>query len=157
MKIRIVIGLLLLGALLLLAGCNEQTGTSQGTTSPTATTAATAVSGTQEVHVVIKDGSISSTMKNFRAGIPYTFVVANQGKTSHNFIIWHRISGAASTQQPHDGILYIVPATQLTAGKTLTFSYQFPLSSIQSSLQFTTHLSGTEPEGPHIPVNVTKG
>ncbi len=157
MKNRIVIGLLLLGALLLLAGCNEQTGTSQGTTSPTATTAATTVPNAREVHVVIKDKDITSTMKNFRAGIPYTFVVANQGKTSHNFIIWHRISGAASTQQPHDGILYIVPATQLTAGKTLTFSYQFPLSSIQSDLQFTTHLSGTEPEGPHIPVNVTKG
>ncbi len=154
MKNHMIVGLLLLGALLLLAACNGQTNTSQGATRPVATT----VSGATEVHVVIKDGDITSSMKNFRAGIPYTFVVVNQGKTSHNFIILKRISGPAATPPPHSGILYIVPATQLAPGKTQTFSYQFPISSIQGSLQFTTHLAGAGgPEGPHVPVNVTKG
>ncbi len=153
MKKRIIMALLLFGALLLLAACGSQANATPGTTQSTPP----AAPGAQAVHVVIKDGDITSSMKNFRAGVPYTFVVVNQGKTSHNFIIWKRVSGPASTQPAHSGILYIVPATQLPPGKTRTFSYQFPLSAIQGSLQFTTHLSGTEPEGPHIPVNVTKG
>ncbi len=155
MKHRMIMGVMLLGALLWLAACGSQTNTSQGTTSSAPTT----VPGARAVHVVIQDGTITSSMKNFNAGIPYTFTVVNQGKTSHNFIILKRISGAAATTPPpNSGILYIVPATQLTPGTTRTFSYQFPLSAEQGSLQFTTHLAGPGgPEGAHIPVNVTKG
>lgn len=130
MKNRTVVGLLLFGAVLLLAACSRQTNTVQGSTNSTTTP----VSGAREVHVVIKDGTITSSMKDFSAGIPYTIVVVNQGKTSHNFIIWKRVSGPAATLPPHSGILSIVPATQLAPGKTQTFSYQFPLSAEQGSL-----------------------
>lgn len=106
------------------------------------------------VHVTITDTSIQSSRDNFYVGTPYTFVVTNKGSSPQNFIIRQRVSGPSSAPQPKEGILYIVNATRLKPGDTQTFTYEFPLSTEQTQLQFTTDLVGPHAAENHIPINV---
>ncbi len=137
----------LLVALLSSCGSSGTTGSAAGT--PTQTPA----SG--KVQVTLQDSHLESSRTTFMAGQAYTFVVTNKGSSPHNFIIDIRRK-APAPQGPQDRILYMVDQSQLPPGATKTFTYTFPLSTPESSVQFATHLGSIDKPGVVIPVDVRR-
>ena len=155
MKKRIVFGLALVILLALLAACGGTKSAESGTHT-TSKTAVPTYTSSRQVHVTITDKGISSSMKTFQNGIPYFFVVTNNGSASHNFIIKTYAQGSEpGTPQAQQGVLYTVG--RIAPGTTQTFTYQFPIVSPQSHLQFASQLNGPGGHEIDIPVEVTQG
>ena len=156
MKQRIVSGMLAVASaifIVALAACNSAGTSSNNSTAPTPV-----IPGSRRVDVTITDNSITSSIRTFKTGITYTFVVTNKGHVPHDFIIKERAKGPNPGPLPHDGVLYVMSSTQLTPGATRSFNYVFPISAPQTDVQFTTHLAGPGgSEGPYIPVQVVLG
>ncbi len=150
MKRCLLIGMCLALSTIFLAACGGQT-TSTGTQPQT-----TATSTANHVQVTLMDTTITSSMTTFRSNIPYTFVVTNKGHASHDFIIRTSIQGPATYQQTQQGLLYSL-RTPLAPGATTRFTYDFPISTSQSHVQFATQLPSPKGMGISIPVQVNKG
>lgn len=149
MKRCFIIGMCLVLSTLFLAACGSQT-TSTGTQPQT-----TATSTTNQVHVILMDNSITSSITTFRPNIPYTFVVTNKGHASHDFIIRTTIQGPTTHQQTQQGLLYSL-RTPLAPGATTRFVYDFPVSTPQSNVQFATQLPSPTGKGISIPIQVKR-
>jgi ABC-type glycerol-3-phosphate transport system substrate-binding protein len=153
MKRCFIIGLCLALSAILLAACGSQAPTTPSAQSqPTGTSTTTA----NEVHVILTDNTITSSITNFRSNIPYTFVVTNKGHASHDFIIRTRIQGPATQNQTQQGLLYAL-RNPLAPGATTQFIYDFPISTPQSNVQFAIQLPSPKGNGISIPVQVHKG
>lgn len=154
MKRCFIIGLFLALSAILLAACSGQTSpnASSGTQSQVNGTSTVT---TNEVHVVLTDTTITSSMTTFRPNVPYTFVVTNKGHATHDFIIRTRIQGPATHQQTQQGLLYSL-RNPLAPGATTKFTYEFPISTPQSNVQFATQLPSPKGNGISIPVQVKR-
>jgi hypothetical protein len=153
MKRCLIIGLFLALSAILLAACGGQAATTSGAQSQTTSTSTATAN---EVHVVITDTTITSSITTFRSNIPYTFVVTNKGHATHDFIIRTRIQGPATHQQTAQGLLYAL-RNPLAPGATTRFTYDFPISTPQSNVQFATQLPSPKGSGITIPVQVYGG
>ncbi|MGI9057583.1 MAG: hypothetical protein ACR2H5_03310 [Ktedonobacteraceae bacterium] len=153
MKKYSMLGLLMIAAMLLLAACGGNTA-STNPTSPTAT-----VAGDRVVHVTITDNSIHASRTTFSVGVPYTFIVTNNGQVKHNFIIRTRVAGPSVSPPTKQGILYLLSAEKLPQGATQTVSYEFPLSTLQGHVEFATDINGQNGSKPSvsIPIDVKQG
>ena len=149
MKHRIALGALLALFLALLSACGNS-----GTTNTTAGTP-TRVPASGTVQVTLRDTEVESSRTTFLAGQAYYFVVTNKGSSPHNFIIDIRRK-APVPQGSEDRILYMVDQAKLPPGATNRFTYVFPLSAPESSVQFATHLAGPGGPGVVIPVAVKR-
>ena len=145
MKYRHVFGLFAVLTLLMvvLAAC----GGSNTSTTP---------SGPQEVQVTLSEYKITSSMTTFTPGTPYHFVVTNQGKVAHEFMIMPmgmNMSGM-SMDDMHRAALYMVD--NVNPGETKTFDYTFPSSPGGQSLEFACHLPGHYEAGMRLPLTISK-
>ncbi|HZT99546.1 MAG TPA: hypothetical protein VFA10_07800 [Ktedonobacteraceae bacterium] len=156
MKQRIISGMLVVVSaifMVVLTACGSAGTSSNNSTAPTPIT-----SGSHQVQVTVTDNKITSSVTTFKTGITYDFVVTNKGHAPHDFIIKERAKGSNPGPLPHDGVLYVMSSTQLTAGATRSFNYVFPITAPQTDIQFTTHLAGPGgSEGPYIPIQVVLG
>ncbi len=155
MKNRLVLGVVLIVIVAFVTACGGSKGAESGTNSTTKTPVPTYASSRQ-VHVTITDKSISSSMMTFQAGMPYFFVVTNNGSTGHNFIIKENPSSSEpGSPQSQGGVIYSVG--RIAPGATHTFTYQFPIASPQTHLQFASQLNGPGGHEIDVPVQVTQG
>lgn len=150
MKNRAIIGMFLAFLAILLAACSSHATTSAGTHA-----AVTPTSTSLVVHVSLLKNTIQSSRVTFVAGESYTFSVTNKTSNPINFIIDTRPQGPAPSGTAPK-VLYIINSTQLPAGATKIFAYQFPITAPQSSVQFAEELPGPNGAGVRIPVQVTK-
>lgn len=163
MRNRVLPGILfIVCCIALLAACS---GGGNGSNSSQASRPAQTTGRAQSVKVTITDKSITSSQTTFVANRPYYFTVTNHGHSPYNFIIKLRPGQAVENPQPKQGVLYLVPSTQLPPGATKSFNYAFPDSLAQpasqpgnsSTVQFTTQLRGNNADVVELPVNVTRG
>ncbi|HJT59705.1 MAG TPA: hypothetical protein VJ761_24560 [Ktedonobacteraceae bacterium] len=155
MKNRIILGVALVILVALVTACGGLKSAESGTNTTSKTPVPTYTSSRQ-VRVTITDKGISSSMKTFQAGVPYFFVVTNDGSTSHNFIIKKYAEGSEpGTPQAQEGVIYTVG--RIAPGATHTFTYQFPIVSPQTHLQFASQLSGPGGHEIYVPVEVSSG
>lgn len=154
--IAICIALVVL--LLTACGSNTVTTTSQTGNQP-ASNSGTPVSS-HTVQVTINNAQIISSMTKFMPNVPYNFVVTNKGNSSHEFIIRTRTQGPTSNQPNAQGVLYKL-SSPLAPGATAQFTYNFPIETPQSSVEFTTQLTAGTNQGnnnaPSLPVQVNNG
>lgn len=162
MKQRIGLGIVVAVCIALLAACGSSNGNNGVVTKSTVTPTATATS--QSVTVTMTDNTIHSSITTFSYNVPYKFTVTNNGASAHDFIITNAVNGSQPTPQPtqvkqptQTKPLYVVSSTQLSPGKTVSFTYQFPPSIGQAYVEFSEHLAGTSgSQGPTLPVQVNK-
>ena len=124
---------LVLGAVLLgLAGCSG-VGSTPGT-----------VAAAQVVHVTLSDGQITADRSTFTAGTPYHFVVTNQGRVAHQFMLapmgddWDY--DHMSMPERHQHALYMYD--QVAPGETKTFDYTFSASAVGQHYGFACYQEG---------------
>lgn len=140
---------LLLMSFLLLAACAGN--------QPAQNPSPQSTAAVRTVLVTITDQKITASMTIFNVDTAYQFTVVNKAKKSSNLILLEQAlvpSGSPSAQQ---GVLYLVPSTQLQPGATQHFTYAFPSTTHQSNLELTTDIPGIDSTGRILPIQTVLG
>ena len=120
-------------------------------------TAAVPVSGGgTQVEVKLADNTIDASMTTFQVGVPYTFVITNEGRHAHNFNINPPVSVAGSLEGALDSALLAVPQAQLGAGESVTVEYTFPDTAAGQLLEFSCLIRRHYEDGMLLPITVTQ-
>lgn len=98
-----------------------------------------------EVKITLTEFGIQSSMAEFKVGVPYRFVVTNDGSINHEFMIMPPL---ATDQMGMDMgsldemALAMIAAEQLPAGATASFDYTFTEPAAAGALEFACHTPG---------------
>lgn len=142
-------------AMLVLAACGSRTATQSDSSTAPAAPAAPAANGTQ-VKITLADNTITASQTTFQAGVPYTFVITNQGNHTHNFNISTPVSTAGSINAAQASALVSVPEEKLRPGSIVSVQYTFPVSSVGTQLEFSCLIQRHYEDGMRLAINVTK-
>ena len=152
-------------ASLFLAACGSSapTGQSQQPQQPAATQAAPAGgSGAQssggaptEVDVTLADNTIQSSLTTFKVGVPYRFVIVNNGNHLHDFNIATPVDKAGSLDAALSSALVAVPQDQLPIGGGTTVTYTFPASAAGQTLEMSCLIRRHYEDGMRLAITVT--
>lgn len=120
------------------------------------TEAAPSSRGSTQVDVRLADNIIETSVTTFQVGVPYTFVIANDGRRAHNFNINPPVSVAGSLDAALDSALLVVPQEQLAPGESATVEFTFPDSAEGQLLEFSCLIRRHYDDGMLVPITVTK-
>ena len=112
------------------------------------------INGTR-VDITLADNTIESTLTTFQVGVPYTFVIVNEGRHAHNFNISKPVSVAGSLSAALEGALLAVPQEQLGAGASVTVEYTFTDSAAGQLLEFSCLIRRHYEDGMLLAITVT--
>lgn len=118
---------------------------------PAAASPATAVTpeaGATLVTITLVDMKVSASQTTFAAGQPYTFVITNQGRSVHEFVIEQRGDVDKPLQQGDQQ----AEASNIAPGQTATMTWTFPAPGAH---KFSCHLPGHYEAGMTLYVDVT--
>jgi uncharacterized cupredoxin-like copper-binding protein len=126
---------------LLLAACGAQGNTSN------------------EVKITLTDFGIESSRTSFEVGVPYHFVVTNNGAIDHEIMLMPPLTeqqmGMKMKMEEMDKMaLAHIEASDLTPGKTMTLDYTFSQPAPAGSLEFSCHVEGHYEAGMNLPITV---
>lgn len=93
--------------------------------------------------IKLADNIIETSVTTFQVGVPYTFVIANDGRRAHNFNINPPVSVAGSLDAALDSALLVVPQEQLAPGESARVEFTFPDSAEGQLLEFSCLSGGT--------------
>jgi len=113
------------------------------------------VSGSTTIEISLIDNSIQTPQTTFQAGVPYTFVIVNNGRHAHNFNISTPVSLVGSTNAALGSALLKVSQNQLGAGQTATVEYTFPASAAGTELEFSCLIKRHYEDGMYVAITVT--
>lgn len=134
MKRQFGIGVLLALFILLMAACGgSTTGETGGNTKP---------SGMQQVQIKETDFKIVSSVTTFSPGTPYHFVVTNDGKTAHEFMILPKSEGNMAMGMGDMHKISLALIDMIDPGQTKTLDYTFPSSAVGSHPEFACYMPG---------------
>ena len=108
------------------------------------------------VMVNLTEFKIESSITSFKVGVPYHFVVTNNGTVPHEFNIMPPQTGQLTTEQVGQMALARIDQSNLGAGASATLDYTFTQEYAQGALELTCHLPGHYEAGMHVPIEVTK-
>ena len=129
---------LLLMAALVLSACGGSSGTQ----------------GPVTVTVTLTEFKITSSIDTFKVGVPYHFVVTNNGTVEHEFYIMPPESAQITQDQVKQDAVAGIPPAQLQAGQTATLDYTFTKAAPSGTLEFACHLPAHYDAGMHLPITV---
>ena len=112
-----------------------------------------------EVKITLKEFTIESSMTDFQTGVPYHFVVTNEGAVEHEMMIMPPVMsdsmGMAMDMEEMDKMaLVMIEASDLPAGATASFDYTFTESAPDGSLEFACHTPGHYEAGMKLPITI---
>ena len=112
-------------------------------------------SGATEVDVTLADNTIQSTLTTFKAGVPYRFVIINNGNHLHNFNINTPVDKAGSLDAALSTALLSVKQDKLPIGGGTTVTYTFPASAVGKDLEFSCLITRHYEDGMRLAITVT--
>src|SRR5436305_484780 len=151
-----IFSLLLLTLASMLGACGGDSGKSN-TNATTNTPTNTAENGTtttvaQEVRVVMGEMYFKPAITTFKVGLPYKFVVVNEGSTDHEFTI---VSPRKSGQNEKDlDKIALLDADKLEPGKTRTVDFTFKDPAPAGTLEIECSYPGHYEHGMHVGIVV---
>ena len=159
MKIHktISVFLLLFALLLGLVACGGSSTSSSSSTDDNLPATDTAIaSPPPDIVVVLKDAKIVSTATSFKTGVPYRFIVSNQGKKDHQFVILSSTLNVASMtgNQLQQAALAFVK--DVAPGKSAIVDITFPPSAVGNSYQMASYLQTDYQAGLKLPITVAQ-
>jgi uncharacterized cupredoxin-like copper-binding protein len=107
-----------------------------------------------EVQVTLSEFKIESSLTTFSTGVPYHFVVTNQGSVNHEFAIMPPVTGEVAPEQVQKMALASISGDELPPGATKTLDYTFTQAAPAGKLEFACHLPGHYEAGMHLPIVV---
>ena len=128
-----------------------------GASTPTAEAAEATeipITGTR-VDITLADNTIESSLTTFQVGVPYTFVIVNEGRHAHNFNISTPVSIAGSLRDALSTALLVVEQRELGAGASVTVNYTFSESAVGQALEFACLIRMHYEDGMLLAITVT--
>ena len=112
-----------------------------------------------EVKITLTEFGIQSSITDFQIGVPYHFVVTNEGTVEHEIMILSPLTtdsmGMGMSMSDLDKTaLAMIPASDLPAGKTVSFDYTFTEAAPAGTLEFSCHTPGHYEAGMKLPITV---
>ena len=129
--------------------------TACGTDAPGTGTQAASAGGDTEVDVTLADNTIQSSLTTFKVGVPYRFVIINNGNHLHNFNISTPVDKAGSLDAALNSALLSVPQDKLPIGGGTTVTYTFPASAAGQDLEFSCLIRRHYEDGMRLAITVT--
>ncbi len=110
----------------------------------------------QEVQVQETDYHISSNMTNFATGKAYHFVITNNGKVAHEFMIMPKVGDNAvgDTSMNHSKMPSLATVENIGPGETKTLDYTFPSATRGSHPEFACYYEGHYEAGMRLDITV---
>lgn len=116
----------------------------------------TSCSGTKTVKVTLTDFKIQSSLTEFKVGVPYHFVVSNEGASNHEFMIMPPVDPSMnmSMEEMDDMALGMIEDSDLVPGATLTLDITFTDPAPDGTLEFACHTAKHYEAGMVLPITV---
>ena len=114
---------------------------------------------TVEVQISLTEFGIQSSLTDFETGIPYHFVVTNEGQVEHEFMIMPPLTqdemGMHMDMAELDEMaLAMIEASDLPAGVTASFDLTFTDPASAGTLEFACHTPGHYEANMKLPIVV---
>lgn len=159
MKKYIQICIILL-IMVLVSACGSQASTVSEAPNQPAVVAATPQSSSAgnatQVTIKLADNTIDASQTDFKVGVPYAFVITNEGRHAHNFNINPPVSVAGSLDGALGSALLAVPQEKLAVGSSVTVEYTFPASAAGQLLEFSCLIKRHYEDGMKVAITVTQ-
>jgi len=112
--------------------------------------------GPTEVKITLKDFQIESSRVEFKVGLPYRFVVTNNGENDHELMLMPPVDVSMNmTMEQMDGLaLARIEHEDLPPGATKSFDFTFTEPSAQGALEFACHVAKHYQAGMELPITV---
>jgi uncharacterized cupredoxin-like copper-binding protein len=112
--------------------------------------------GSVNVDVTLTDFGIESSLDTFEVGVPYHFIITNEGAVNHELMIMEpMMPGMDMTMEEMDAMaLAFVEEDELTPGVTQTLDYTFTEPAPAGSLELGCHIEGHYEAGMLLPITV---
>src|SRR5215211_1977646 len=123
---------------------------------PAATEAPVNAGNGTQVNITLADNTIDASMTEFQVGVPYTFVITNQGRHAHNFNINPPETVAGSLDEALNKALLVVPQEKLGVGQSTTVDFTFPDSAAGQLLEFSCLIRKHYEDGMKVDIIVSK-
>ncbi len=130
-------------------------GSACGTAAKPAPTADSPAGDPNQVIVTLGDYTIASTQTTFKVGVPYTFVIKNNGNHLHNFNIAQPVSVTGSEDASAASALLVVTQDKLPIGGGTTVQFTFPANALGMPLEFSCLIPRHYEQGMHLAITVT--
>ena len=121
-------------------------------------TGSAAPAGSIPVQITETDFHIASSVTSFVPGKTYHFLVTNQGKVMHEFMIlpnvMSRMPGMSMADMDKAALAHL---DMIDPGETQTFNYTFPAEASGTHPEFVCHLAGHYEAGMKLEVAVKAG
>jgi uncharacterized cupredoxin-like copper-binding protein len=112
-------------------------------------------SGPQTVNITAKDFAYEASQTTFKVGVPYHFVIKNEGSVAHELMIMKPMDESGMDMEEMDKLaLANVESDELEPGQTATLDYTFLEPAAMGELEFACHIKGHYDQGMHIPIEV---
>lgn len=144
----------LLAAGLLLAACGTPAPATQSAPNAGSNVQAAASGGGTEVDVTLADNTIQSSLTTFKVGVPYRFVIINNGNHLHSFSINPPVEVVGSENALQSHSLLLVPQEKLPIGGGTTITFTFPASAAGQKLEFACLIPRHYEGGMRLPITV---
>jgi uncharacterized cupredoxin-like copper-binding protein len=109
-----------------------------------------------DVKVSLTEFKVESSITTFTVGVPYHFVITNNGTVAHELVIAPPSQAGSNGTLPTPTIMAMVDKTQLQPGQTATLDYTFTQAAAAGTLELACYLPGHYEAGMHIPITVNK-
>lgn len=108
------------------------------------------------VHVTLNEFEITSSLTDFQVGVPYRFVVTNNGTVNHDFSITPPVAqhGSNPHGDAHDEALAVIGANDMPPGATKSVEVIFHQPYTASQIELACHTPGHYEAGMKTPIHV---
>jgi len=122
-------------------------------------TACGAQGNSNEVKITLTDFGIESSRTTFDAGVPYHFVVTNEGQVEHEIMLMapmteEQMSMNMDMEEMDAMALAHIEAEELQPGTTAEMDYTFTAPAPAGTLEFSCHIAGHYEAGMKLPITV---
>jgi len=116
-----------------------------------------AQSNSNEVTITLTDFGIESSKDSFEVGVPYHFVITNNGVINHEIMIMAPLTEdqmMMDMEQMDEMALAMIEEDELTPGTTKTLDYTFTEPAPAGDLEIACHVEGHYEAGMKLPITV---
>jgi uncharacterized cupredoxin-like copper-binding protein len=109
-----------------------------------------------EVRITLTEYEIKSSLADFRVGVPYHFVVTNQGALAHEIMLVEPMETSAHMDmgEMDEMALAYIDAKDLPADATASFDYTFTKPATAGEIEFSCHTPGHYENGMKLSITV---
>jgi len=122
-------------------------------------TACGAQGNSNEVKITLTDFGMESSRTSFEVGVPYHFVITNEGAINHEMMIMAPLTEDQmmmdmDMEEMDAMALAMIEEDELTPGATMTLDYTFTEPAPDGTLEFACHVEGHYVAGMKLPITV---